>query len=126
MQHLARFFIVLLLLVPPLANAKHVAPPAVQSITNGSVRYVVPNDKGLRAYVEAWDVSTGRNLWTSTIFTHWFLPIPPFGSECMHYEYLTSMVLADEELILTSERGRIYALNTRTHIVRRTQAKRPQ
>ena len=117
MQHLARLLIVLFLLAPQLVHAKHVAPPNVQSITNATVRYVVPNDKGLRAYVEAWDIQTGKKLWTKTIFTHWY--IPPFGTECMCYEYLTSMVLEKDELILTSERERVYALDVRTHAVRR-------
>jgi hypothetical protein len=107
--------IVLLARLP--ADAEHVAPPRLQSITNQSVRYVVPNDTGLRAYVEAWEVQTGRKLWTKTIFTHWY--IPPFGTECMHYEYLTSMALVKEDLILRSETGRVYSLNICTHTVRR-------
>jgi hypothetical protein len=78
----------------------------------------------LRAYVEAWDVQTGRKLWAKTIFTHWY--IPPFGTECMHYEYLTSMTLVKDELVLTSERGRIYALDIHTRAVRRMKAKEPK
>jgi hypothetical protein len=117
MQHPARLLLILFLLTPLVAHAKHVGPPEIQSITNNDIRYVVPNDKGLRAYVEAWDVQTGRKLWAKTIFTHWY--IPPFGTECMHYEYLTSMVLVKEELILTAERGRIYGLDIDTRALRR-------
>jgi hypothetical protein len=117
MQPPVRIFTLLLALAPLLANAKHVAPPDVQSITNRGVRYVVPNDKGLRAYVQAWDVQTGKRLWEKTVFTHWY--IPPFGTECMYYEYVTSMALEKNELILTSERGRVYALDIRTHAVHR-------
>jgi hypothetical protein len=97
MRHFVRLFSLLLLLTPGLAQAKHVAPPEVHSITNSGVRYVVPNDKGLRAYVE----------------------VPPFGTPCMRYEYLSSMVLEKDELRLTSERGRVYTLNIRTKAVRR-------
>jgi hypothetical protein len=123
MQHPARFLLILFLLTPLVAHAKHVAPPEIQSITNNGVRYVVPNDKGLRAYVEALDVQTGRKLWAKTIFTHWY--IPPFGTECMRYEYLASMTLVKDELVLTSERGRIYALDIQTKAVRRMKAKEP-
>jgi hypothetical protein len=107
----------LLMLLPVIAQAKHVAPPAVPAITNSGVRYVVPNDKGLKAYVEAWSVSTGQKLWTKTIFTHWY--IPPFGTECMHYEWIKSMALEKDDLLLTSERGRVYKLSIHTRSVRR-------
>jgi hypothetical protein len=117
MQHSARLLMVVLFLAPLLAHAKHVAPLGVQSITNDGVRYVVPNDKGLRAYVEGWDVQAGRKLWAKTIFTHWY--IPPFGTECMYYEYLTSMALVKGELVLTSERGKSYALDINKRSVRR-------
>jgi len=52
----------LFLMTPLLVQAKHIAPPHVQSITNRGVRYVVPNDKGRQAYVEAWDVQSGKKL----------------------------------------------------------------
>jgi len=123
MQHPAQLLLILFLLTPLVAHGKHVAPPEIQSITNNGIRYVVPNDKGLRAYVEAWDVQTGGKLWAKTIFTHWY--IPPFGTECMHYEYLTSMTFVKDDLVLTSERGGIYALDIHARAVRRMKAKEP-
>ena len=113
----ARVLAILLFLLATSVHAKHVAPPEVLSITSDGVRYVVPHDQGLRGYVEAWDVQTGRKLWSKTIFKHWY--IPPFGTENMRYEYLGSMTLVKEELLLTSDRGRAYALNFRTRTVRR-------
>jgi hypothetical protein len=104
-------------LAPFAALAKHPAPPRVGSVTNNGVRYVVPNDKGLRAYVEAWDAQTGKKLWAKTIFRHYY--IPPLGTECTHFEYLRSMVLQDGTLILTSDRERTFSLDTRTKAVRR-------
>ena len=118
-------FIALLLLgtVPFVAVAKHPAPPQIPALTNNGVRYVVPNDKGLRAYVEAWDGQTGKKLWAKTIFRHYY--IPPFGTECMHFEYLRSMVLQDGTLILTSDRERTFSLDTRSRAVRRFKGKDP-
>jgi hypothetical protein len=115
MRCFTHLLIIPLVLMPLLAQAKHVNPPAVPAITNNGVRFVVPNDKGLRAYVEAWDVKTRQRLWTKTIFTHWY--IPPFGTECMHHEWIKSMVLVKDDLLLTSERGRVYRCNIRTKSV---------
>jgi len=112
-----------LLAMPFVAFGKHPAPPQVGAVTNNGVRYVVPNDKGLRAYVEAWDVQTGRKLWAKTIVRHYY--IPPFGTECMHFEYLKSMRLQDDTLILISDRGRTFSLDTRTRAVRRVNTRSP-
>ena len=113
----------LFLMTPFLVCAKHGPPRTIESIIHNQVQYVVPNDKGLRAYVEARDVQSGRKLWTKTILRHWYIPIPPFGTECMRYEYLTSMILGTNQLVLTSERGRVYALDLRTRAVRRLKRK---
>jgi hypothetical protein len=113
----------LLLLGTPSALAKHLAPERIEPVIHEGVRYVVPNDKGLRAYVEAWDVLSGRRLWTKTIFRHWYMP--PFGTECVHYEYITAITLKGGQLLVASERGREYTLDVRTRAVRRIDTKRP-
>jgi hypothetical protein len=120
MRHVSIVAVLLLGLVPFSAVAKHPASPQVGAVTNNGVRYVVPNDNGLRAYVEAWDVQTGKQLWAKTVFRHYY--VPPFGTECMHYEYLKSMVLRDGSLILGSDRDRTFSLDTRTRAVRRLKA----
>jgi hypothetical protein len=106
------------------AYGKHPSPGPLPAVTNNAVRYIVPNDKGLRAYVEAWDVQSGRKLWSKTIFRHYY--IPPFGNECMHFEYLRSMVLQDGTLMLTSDRERTFSLDTGSRAVRRLKAKEPK
>jgi hypothetical protein len=113
----------LLLAVALPAFGRHPSPGQLLAVTNNAVRYVVPNNKGLRAYVEAWEVQSGRKLWSKTIFRHYY--IPPFGTECMYYEYLKSMVLQDDRLILTSDCGRTYSLDLRTRAVRRMKLKEP-
>ncbi len=87
------------------------------------MRFTVPNDKGLRAYVQAWDVKTGKELWTKTVVRHYY--IPPFGTECMHFEYLKSMTLQNETLILTTDRERTFSLDTRSKRVRRVKTAEP-
>ena len=111
-----RLFLTVLILIPFLVGARHVNPPVVSAITNNHVRYVVPNNEGRRAYVEAWDLQTGLKLWSKTVFTHWYVPL--LTNEYMHYEWIKSMALVNEDLVLTSERGRVYKLNIRTQSVR--------
>ena len=117
-RHYIHIFVFLFISAVPSALAKHVAAAIIEPIVHKGVRYVVPNDKGLRAYVEAWDVQTGRKLWTKTVFRHWYVPIPFGRTECMHYEWITSMALQTDILIFISERGRKYALDTRTGTIR--------
>ena len=121
-SHIAAALLVFLTLAHP-ALAKHPAPAPVGAVTNKGVRYVVPNDNGLRAYVEAWDPQSGKKLWAKTIIRHYY--IPPFGNECMHYEYLKAVTLQGGTLILTSDRGRTFSLDTRTKRVRRVKDRNP-
>jgi hypothetical protein len=115
--------VLLFVLASPSVLAKHKAPASVDPIIHQGVRYVLPNDKGLHAYVEAWDAQTERKLWTKTVFRRWFCPFR--GTECMQYEYINSMVLQTDQLLLTSERGREFTLDIRTHAVRRVRTKWP-
>ena len=43
----------------------------------------------------------------------------------LHYEYLASITLVKNELVLTSERGRVYALDIQTKALRRMEPKEP-
>jgi hypothetical protein len=121
-----RLAIVLLLFVAaPVALAKHGRPPPIEPIVRDGIRYVVPNDMGRHAYVQAWDTSTDRKIWTVTVFRRIYVPCPFLGTECMYFEYLQSMELEGGHLILTSERGRRFSLDLRTRAVRRIKAREP-
>ena len=117
-RHYIHIFVFLFISAVPSDLAKHVAAAILEPIVHKGVRYVVPNDKGLRAYVEAWDVQTGRKLWTKTVFRHWYVPILFGRTECMHYKWITSMAVQTDILIIISERGRKYALDTRRGTIR--------
>ena len=118
-MHLRRLIplLALLSMLAPLPGlAKHGAPPLVEPVIHEGIRYVVPNDKGRRAYVEAWYANDGRKLWTKTVFKRWYFPI--FGTECLHYEHIASMTLQADQLRFTSERGREFTLDIRTRAMR--------
>ena len=120
-----RFFLIpmLGLLLSTSSNAEHILPPRIEPLVHEGVRYVVPNDKGRRAYVEAWDVQSANKLWSKTIFRRWYCPL--LAAECTRYEFMISMVLCDDQLFLTSERNRVYALTLRTKRVQRIRGRPP-
>jgi len=117
MRRLAQLLAVWVFLTSSWSFGKHVTPSQIDPIHFRGIRYVVPNDNGLRAYVIACDDATGRKLWKKTLFRHWY--IPPFGTECMHYEYVTSVVLEKNQLVITSERGKGYRLDPTRRTVHR-------
>ena len=49
--------------LPGSISAKRIAPAAVERVIHEGVRYVVPNDDGRRAYIEAWNVRSNKKLW---------------------------------------------------------------
>jgi hypothetical protein len=125
MQSRGLIVFLLILLAVPSVLAKHGRPPAIQPIVRDGVRYVVPNDKGRHAYVEAWDATTSKRIWTATVFHRIYVPCPWLGTECMYFEYIRSMELEGGCLILTSERDRRFSLDIRTRSVRRLKTKDP-
>ena len=66
---MSRFVLILIpvaLLLPSLALAKRLAPANVKPVVYQGVRYIAPNDDGRRAYIEARDVQTDKELWDLT------------------------------------------------------------
>jgi len=108
-----------MLMLPSLALAKRVPSPKVAPITHQGVRYVVPNDKGTAAYVEAWDVATGKRLWKKTVFTTW---LNPFVEHCIQSVFIRDMRVEDGYLVFVSEKEKSYFLDLKTKRVRKVKA----
>ena len=89
--------------LPGSISAKRIAPAAVEPVIHEGVRYVVPNDDGRRAYIEAWDVRTNKKLWDLTVFTN---RIDPKLEEDVQWVFINTLSIRDHTLIVTSERGR--------------------
>jgi ketosteroid isomerase-like protein len=111
------FFTVLL---PGLALAKRAPPAKVEPVIHQDVRYIVPNDDGRRAYIEAWDVQTNKKLWDLTVFTN---RIDPKLEEDAQHVFIKMLRVRDGTLIVTSERGETYRVDLKTKAV--TQSERP-
>jgi hypothetical protein len=104
------------LFVPSIAYAKRKAPPKVEPVTSEGVRYVVPNDDGRRAYVQAWDSKTGKMLWEVTVFRNLIIPLE---EEDVQHICINKMSLVNGKLILVAEYNRKYFLELKARAVKR-------
>jgi hypothetical protein len=101
-------------LIASTASAKRAAPPKVEPLVHEGIRYVVPNDDGKRAYVQAWDIKSGKKLWEVTLFLN---VIDPALEEDVQHFYITRVSIRGGTLYATCERSRVYELNLKTHAV---------
>src|SRR5215831_11635836 len=99
------------LLLPELASAKRLPALKVDPLVYEGVRYVAPNDDGRRGYIEAWNVSTNKELWELTIFTN---AIDPNLEEDVQWIFIKSLNIRDGRLLATSERGETYRVDLKT------------
>src|SRR6266576_1733169 len=102
-----------------LASAKRAASAKVEPVIYEGVRYVVPNDDGRRAYIEAWDVRTYKKLWDLTVFTN---RIDPKLEEDVQWVFIITMGIRDHMLIVRSERGTIYQIDLQTKAITQSEA----
>ena len=112
--------LVSMLMIPSVALAKRIPAPTVEPIVHEGVRYVAPNDKGTDAYIEAWEVATGKRLWKRTVFTTW---INPMKEHCIQWVFIKEMQRDDGHLVISSEKGRSYSLDLKTKRVSKLKRK---
>lgn len=101
------------LLICP-AHAKRAAPTAVAPVIHEGIRYVVPNDDGRRAYIEAWDVHANKKLWDLTVFTN---HIDPKLEEDVQWVFIKTLSIEGDRLVATSERGNTYQIDLNSRVV---------
>jgi hypothetical protein len=103
-----------LFVLPMAVLAKRKPAPVVEPIVYKDTRYTVPNDKGTRGYVVAWDAATGKQLWEKTIFRKCICPLVEHD---VQWVFIKHMRLDGERLILVNERGKTYSLDLKTRRV---------
>jgi hypothetical protein len=117
---MTRFILVpfAMLLLPCLASAKRAAPAKVQPIVHDGIRYVVPNDDGRRAYIEAWGVQANKKLWDLTVFTN---RIDPQLEEDVQWIFIKAVSVKDGVLLVTSEDDRRYQIDLKTKAIKESE-----
>ena len=103
------------LLLPHPAQAKRGQAAAVDPVVFQGIRYTAPNDDGRRAYVRAADAVTGKILYDIVIFR---AAIDPALEEDVQWVFIKGMKIEDGSLVVTDERGRVYAVDLKTRAVK--------
>ncbi len=111
MRHLIMALVLLVVLVPGTAHAKRKPAPTVEPVIYGGVRYIVPNDNGRRAYIQAWDTKTNKMVWEVTVFRNF---INPLIEEDVQWVFIAGMKIQDGRLLVRNENGRTYRLDLET------------
>jgi len=106
--------LLLTLLLPQVTSAKRLPPVKVDPVVYEGIRYVAPNDDGLRGYIEAWNVRTNKKLWELTLFTN---PIDPNIEEDVQWVFIKALNIHDGRLMVTSERGKTYQVDVNTKAI---------
>jgi hypothetical protein len=103
----------LLLPAAPVA-AKRSAPEPVHSIIVGRVEYSAPGWP--MGFIIATDTRTRREIWRKRIYR---VRIDPTLERDVQDVFITSLTLVHDNLFITDERGRRYALELTTRRVTR-------
>jgi len=112
---LSAVLLALLFVSAKSASAKRAAPNPVPPVEYKGINYSAPNHDGRTAYVLASD-SSGKELFRVKVFE---VPIDPKLEEDVQWVFITALKLSRESLLVKDERGRCYAVDLPTRVVRR-------
>lgn len=99
----------------PSLPAKRAAPPAVEPVVVGSVRYSAPADPESMGFVIATDAKSGRELWRTRIY---HVAINPMLERDVQWVFITALTLRENTLLITNEQGKRFILDLATREVR--------
>lgn len=115
-QKIAVLVLIGMFVLPLAVLAKRIPAPVIEPVVQKDVRYTVPNDKGTKGYVVAWDDTTGKQLWKKTIFRKWICPLLEHD---VQWVFIKQMRLDGERLIFVTEREKTYSLDLKTRRVKK-------
>lgn len=115
--------VLLALFTPPRAHAKRSTAPRVEPVVYEGVRYVVPNDNGRWAYLQAWDRKTTNMLWELTIFRN---VINPLEEEDVQWIFIKKLNIDAGKLMVVDEQHRAFSVDLKTRAVKRLQQTPPE
>ncbi|MBN1917350.1 MAG: hypothetical protein JW889_05530 [Verrucomicrobia bacterium] len=100
---------------PRPALAARTKPKDVEPVRYEGVEYRAPHSK--MGHVEAWDISTGKKLWETRVYSLW---IKPWLEADVQWVFITELDVRDGKVWVTNERGKCYALDLKSGKVRRS------
>jgi len=115
LQFRALLVCIVITLATALAIAKIAPLKPVPPVESNGVRYAADRD-GRDQYVVASDIATGKELWKVKVFhTH----IKFWIEEDVQWVFITDLRLADNSLFVRDGKARCYAVDIKTHRVRK-------
>lgn len=111
--------VVLCALLCSPALAKRAPPATIKPIEQDGIRYLVPNDDGRRAYVQAWDVKAEKKVWEADLFR---TEIKPDLEDDVQWVFVKSMMIDKGKLRIVDEKGRTFMLDPTTRKVEKEKA----
>jgi hypothetical protein len=103
--------VVVMFILPGASSYKRRAPAKVPPVRIASVEYRAPNRVESQGIVEAWDVNTGRLLWTKRVYRVFFIP---FVEGDTQWVFIKTLEIGPdpETLVVVNESGRKYVITT--------------
>jgi hypothetical protein len=105
------FLALMILLVADNALAKRGPALSVPPLEYDGIRYIAPNKDGRIAYVQAYQIKTGKHLWTTEVFRN---IIDSQTEEDVQWVFIKKLEIVNNNLVVTDERNRIYKLDPKT------------
>ncbi len=81
------------------------------------MKFITPNNDGIREYVEVWDTKTKKKISEITIFTN---TIQPGLEKDVQWVFIEKIQCDKGNLSIRDERGRLFQLNPKTKQITRT------
>lgn len=108
------FVIACCLFFAPFSYAKRQAPKEVTPVRIQEIEYRAPHEK--MGYVEAWNIKTGGKLWERKIYPVFIYPLMETD---VQWIFITDLKAVNDQLIVTNELNKKYALDLKTKKVTR-------
>ena len=93
------------------AYARRDLPTKVDPVTGDGIQYEAPNRLTRVVVVEAWDETSHKLLWEQTVYE---MKIDPELEEDVQWDFIKTLQLDGNTLIIATESRRAFRLNVKT------------
>jgi hypothetical protein len=98
------------------ARSKRGGAPIVEPVTCAGLKFIAPNNDGIREYVDAYDITAKKKKWDVTILTN---SLQPGLEQDVQWVYIKKLECEKDNLRISDERDRQFLLNLKTKQIRR-------